>query len=164
MRPLAKFLFPLLLLLALTSCSPGGAALNLSPSAASVKVGQEFTLTLQAQNVSDLMALEAHLQFDPAAMQVISLAPGGFLSPDFVVQEQFDNTAGTIDYALTQLNRAPVQGSGAVLIVTFRALVQGEQQITFRALPAAPAGAILADPQGGAISVNLQPARLSILP
>lgn len=144
-----------LLTLLLASCS-SEPALNLtSSSAASVQVGQSFTITLQAENVSNLTAAEAHLSFDPAVLEVVALQPGDFLQPDFIVQNVFDNAAGTIDYAVAQIGQPAVQGSGTLLVIEFRARAGGDSPIRFRATPAASLGALLADSDGNAIPVVL---------
>lgn len=168
-----KFLFPrlfaLLALLLLSACGTAtpasdGPVLNLLASSNSVKVGETFVLTLQAEGVSGLTAFETHLSFDPALLEVVSIQPGGFVQPDFLVQEAFDNTAGTLDYAAAQMDRPAAQGSGALLQVVFRARASGTALIRFRETPAAPNGAILADADGYAIQVALGDARISILP
>ena len=144
-----------LLTLLLSSCT-SEPALNLtSSSAASVRVGQSLTITLQAENVSNLTAAEAHLSFDPAVLEVVALQPGDFLQPDFIVQNVFDNTAGTIDYAVAQIGQPAAQGSGALLVIEFRVRAAGDSPIRFRATPAATLGALLADSDGNAIPVVL---------
>lgn len=168
-----KFLFPRLfaglVLLLLTACGAGapvgdGPALNLLASSNSVKVGETFVLTLQVEGVSGLTAFETHLSFDPVLLEVVSIQPGGFVEPDFLVQEAFDNTVGTLDYAAAQMDRPAAQGSGALLKVAFRARAGGTALIRFRETPAAPDGAILADADGYAIQVALGEAQINISP
>lgn len=168
-----KFLFPrlfaVLALLVLTACGTGttandGPALNLLASSNSVKVGETFVLSLQAEGVSGLTAFEAHLSFDPALLEVVSIQPGGFVQPDFIVQNIFDNTAGTIDYAAAQFSQPAAQGSGALLVIEFRARVSGKSVIGFRGTPAAPEGALLANTEGDAIPVSLGQMSVSVTP
>ena len=74
--------------------------------------------------------MELHLRFDPAVVQVadadpgkdgIQVAVGDFLSADFVAQNQADNQAGSIDYAVTQVNpNEPRSGSGTLLVIRFQ--------------------------------------------
>lgn len=162
-------LFAALALLVLTACGTGttandGPALNLFASSNSVKVGETFVLTLQAEGVSGLTAFEAHLSFDPTLLEVVSIQPGGFVQPDFIVQNIFDNTAGTIDYAAAQFSQPAAQGSGSLLMIEFRARASGTALIRFRETPAAPDGAILADADGYAIQVSLGQASVSVTP
>lgn len=141
-----------------------GPVLNLLASSNSVKVGETFILTLQVEGVSGLTAFETHLFFDPALLEVVSIQPGGFLLPDFLVQETFDNAAGTIDYAAAQMDRPPAQGSGALLQVTLRARASGTALIRFRETPAAPDGVILADADGYAIQAALGDVKINVSP
>jgi hypothetical protein len=169
MKSLFLRLLAALALLVLTACGTGtptsdGPVLNLLASSNSVKVGETFVLTLQVEGVSGLTAFEAHLSFDPALLEVVSIQPGGFVQPDFIVQNIFDNTAGTIDYAAAQFSQPAAQGSGALLMIEFRARAGGKSVIGFRGTPAAPDGAILADADGYAIQVALGQASVSVTP
>ena len=158
-----KFVSGLLLVL-LAACNASSPALNLVSDTNMAKVGESFRVTLQAEQISGLTAAEAHLAFDPALLEVVAIQDGDFLQPDFVVQNVFDNSAGTIDYAVAQLDRPAADGSGALLVVEFRAKAAGETTIRFRSTPAASAGALLADADGGAIQVSLGEASLEIAP
>jgi hypothetical protein len=153
-----------LLTLLLASCTSEPALSLKSSSAASVRVGQSLTITLQAEQVDNLTAAEAHLFFDPAVLEVVALQPGDFLQPDFIVQNVFDNTAGTIDYAVAQLGQPAAQGSGSVLVIEFRARAAGDSPVRFRTTPAAPLGALLADSDGNAIAVALGELTVRVVP
>ena len=53
----------------------------------------------------------------------VQVAPGDFLSADFVVQNRADNQAGTIDFAVTQLNPSKTKsGSGTLFTVYFQGI------------------------------------------
>ena len=95
-------------------------------------------------------------------LEVTELIDGGFIQPDFVVQNTFDNAAGTVDYAVAQINRPPANGDGTLFEIVFRAKTPGQSTIRFREMPAAPTGAILADPAGIAIQVSLTEGDVSI--
>ena len=87
---------------------------------------------MRVADVQDLYGFEMHLRFDPAVVQVadsdpgtsgVQVAPGDFLSADFVVQNRADNQAGTIDFAVTQLNPSePKSGSGTLFTVYFQGI------------------------------------------
>jgi len=161
----AKFVSGLLLaLILLAACGPSGPALSLVSDKGAVKVGDSFRITLRAEQISGLAAAEAHLAFDPTLLEVVAVQDGDFLQPDFVVQNVFDNSAGTIDYAVAQLDRPAAEGSGAVMVVEFRAKATGDAMIRFRSTPAASAGALLADADGSAIQVSLGEASINISP
>lgn len=93
--------------------------------------GQEgadsVTVAIRIENATHLYGVEVHLAFDPARLEVqdadpnkegIQIQAGDFPNPDFVVQNQADNTKGTIDYAVTQLApREAIDGSGVLATV-----------------------------------------------
>jgi len=137
------------------SCAPAGAALKVESPAAAVAVNETVRVPIQIQNVEDLTAIEIHLAFDPAKLEVLELTNGGFVQADFIVQNAFDNAAGTVDYAIAQINRDPASGNGIVLEIVFRAKASGSAAIEYRSIPAAAAGALLADSKGSAIQVSL---------
>lgn len=106
----------------------GNSTLELAP-------GQTASLPVAVTDVQDLYGLEIHLRFDPAVIQVadadlgrdgIQVAAGSFLSADFVAQNQADNQAGSIDYAVTQTNpNEPKSGSGTLLVIQFQGSAAG---------------------------------------
>lgn len=141
-----------------------GPGLLLIADVDSVAIGQSFRVSLQAERIGGLIAAEAHLSFDPQILEVVAMQEGDFVSPDFVIQNAFDNTAGTIDYAVAQINRPAAEGSGVLLTVEFRAKAAGTTHIRFRSTPAVPSGALLADADGAAIAVILSDLVMKIAP
>jgi hypothetical protein len=110
---------------------PVQATLHLIPQTVQLDVNTTTVLDLAITQVSGLYGVEAHLRFDPDALEIIDADPtragvqieaGTFPSPDFVALNQVDNQTGTIDYAVTQLSpREPREGSGVVAHITIRA-------------------------------------------
>jgi len=142
----------------------GAAAVRVDPSTSSVQVNDTVSICIKVDNIANLTAFELHLSFNPAVLEVTSLTNGGFVAADFTAQNIFDNTAGTIDYAIAQLNRPPVQGSGTLLCISSRAKAVGSSQVTTRATPAAPDGFILSDQNGMAIPASWQPGTINVGP
>lgn len=146
-------------LLLITACAATpiviGSDVKIEPFASSVQVNDTVRVPVKVDNVTNLSALEIHLSFDASVLEVVEMVDGNFVKADFSVQNTFDNTAGTIDYAIAQINREPANGSGTLLEIVFRAKAGGTSPIRFRGTPAAPAGALLADPNGMAIQVSL---------
>jgi len=112
------------------------------------------------EHVSGLYGAQIHLRFDPAIVEVVDAdsaqdgvqaEQGTFPTPDFVVQNAADNTTGSIDYAVTQLQpNRPGEGQGTVLRVTLLAKKAGVSPIQIEEL-------LLADTAGtsiGAVSQN----------
>jgi hypothetical protein len=133
-----------------TGSAQEGATVRLEPLP-----GQEeadaVTVAIRIENATRLYGAEVHLAFDPARLEVqdadpdkegVQIQAGDFPSPDFVVQNQADNTRGTIDYAVTQVApREAVDGSGILATVTVKDKDMGTSSLTF-------VGAKLADPDG----------------
>ena len=138
-----------------TSCAPSGPVIKVEPSVSSIPVNNTALAPVQVENIAKLTAFEVHLSFDANVLEVTELNDGGFIQPDFVIQNTFDNIAGTIDYAVAQINRPPANGSGTLFEIVFRAKARGQSPIRFRETPAAPAGVLLSDSNGMAIQISL---------
>jgi LysM repeat protein len=169
MRPIKKLLmvvFALLLLGPLFGGSPvqaqAGTQIRVEPASVSAQVNETFDAFIKVDNVSGLAAFEVHFAFDPAVLEVVALSNGGFVAADFKVQETFDNSIGTIDYAIAQLNTAPATGSGTLLKITFRAIANGASTLALQAVPATPGGVLLADSNGAAIPFSWTGATVTV--
>jgi len=118
------------------------AHLHIIPPAGSFQVGQEENIEIWVSDVTDLYGVDIRLQFDPALFEVVDANPGlsgvqitprnDLLSTDLVARKEADNVAGTVWYAVTQLNPSPpVSGSGALFALRLRALTPGSGQLAF---------------------------------
>ena len=142
------------------------AILHTNPQETRLAVGDTTTVDLMLADVRGLYGAEIHLRFDPKALQVVDAAPGtdgvqlepGILPvPDFVVQNEADNSQGTIDYAVTQLPPSkPGEGSGVVARITFQAIKPSISSLRFEQFLLADTigGNIEALPQDGQIRVQ----------
>ena len=135
-----------LLALGAFAYAQGNAKVSVSPATQSVEAGQQAVVQVMIEDVSGLYGAEVHLTFDPTLLQVSTLTSGTSLDPaSGSVVSNYDNAAGTIDYAITLLAPAPaVDGSGVLCEVTFDTLTDGTS-------PVAISGAILADATGAQI-------------
>ncbi len=98
----------------------GDAALVLSPSRRTIQAGTTFEFRAQVQrNIASVDAVELHLAFDPALLQVEAVTAGRFLP--YVLQNQYDNSAGTIDFAAGALEEIPA-GRFNTVTIRLRAL------------------------------------------
>lgn len=123
-----------------------------------VAVGEETTFFLDIENVSNLYGYELNLTYDAALVHFVdadageagvNLQIGGFLSPDFIVFNEADNSVGNVRLALTQLSPSPaVDGSGELAQATLVGVAPGQAAFTF-------SNVVLSDPAGEAIPVNL---------
>jgi hypothetical protein len=146
-----------------TSCAPApSSAIKIETPASPVQVNDTVKVPVKLENIADLTAIEVHLSFDANVLEVVQLVDSGFVTADFTVQNTFDNTAGTIDYAVAQISHPPVNGNGTVFEIVFRAKTSGTSPIRFRDLPAVPAGALLSDSKGTSIQVSLTEGNVSV--
>ena len=139
-----------------TSCTPSGPIVKVVLSGASFQANAAVTAPISVENIEDLIAFEVHLSFDPSVLEVMELKNGEFIQADFMVQNTFDNAAGTIDYAVAQIDSPPAKGSGTLLEIIFRTKAPGQTSIHLRGTQAAPAGILLSDSNGQEIPVSLQ--------
>lgn len=115
--------------------------LRLSIPESNLMKGDEVTVNVLIENTTPMYGAETHLFFDPEKLAVVDAEPnvggiklhtGSFfdLEQAFILQNQADNQAGTIDYAVALLNPAPtIEGSGLFFSVTFRAKEDGATTI-----------------------------------
>ena len=146
----------LIVLILGTSCSPSGPVIKIEPSVSSIQVADTVRVSAQVENIADLVAYEVHLSFDANVLEVAELIDGDFIKPDFVIQNTFDNAAGTIDYAVAQINRPPANGNGTLFEIILRAKTEGQSPIRFRETQAVPTGALLSDSNGMPIQFVLR--------
>lgn len=138
-----------------TSASAQNAAVvRVDPSALSAQVNDSVNLSIKVDNIANLTAFELHLSFNPNVLEVVQVTNGGFVAADFSAQNIFDNAAGTLDYAVAQLNRSPAQGNGTLLNIAFRAKANGISTVTLRATQAVPSGLLLSDQNGISIQAS----------
>jgi len=135
---------------------------RVEPAALTAQVNDTVNICIKVDNVANLTAFELHLSFTPNVLEVTGITNGGFVLADFTAQNTFDNAAGTIDYAIAQMNRPPAQGSGTLLCTAFRAKTNGSSSVTTRATPAAPSGLLLSDQNGIAIQASWLPGTINV--
>jgi LysM repeat protein len=147
------------------------ALVRVDPTATSIAVNQIVTVSVKIDNVSDLFGAEVHLAFNPNVLEVIDADPGqagvqisngGMLQPDAVGQNIADNTLGTIDFGIAQINRAGVNGSGTLAIISFKGKAVGASPITFRGIQSSPTGTNLADTGGLPIASSTQSGSVTV--
>lgn len=108
---------------------------RIAPASATTAVGGVIKVEVWVDNVTDLYGADIQLAFDPNGFEVFGeqiTILSDFLQADLIVKQEVDNEAGTIWYAITQLNPAPpVDGSGVLFEFYFRAKAEGEYDLTF---------------------------------
>ena len=114
----------------------------IQPSSSDVDVDDTITVDVRIEDVTDLYGVDVRLSFDPTLLEVqdadgnptngVQIQGGSFPAPNFVVKNEADNSAGTIWYAVSQMNPTePVSGSGVAASITLKGLVEGTSSIAF---------------------------------
>ena len=138
---------------------------KISPATGSVVAGQTVAINVSIEGAANLYGAEVHITFDPALLEVIDadggtdgvqIGHGGFLSPNFVAQNQANNATGGIDYAISQMPpKTGVNGNGALATITFRGKAAGTSAVNITT-------ALLADPNGAQIPSTTQNGSLTV--
>ena len=138
---------------------PGDPDTTVTVTDASIDIGAEATSEIRVSIVNDmtgpveLRGVEVHLTFNPAIVEVVSVTPSAALFNGTlqIGQNQFDNVAGTIDFAVAQSNGTPVFNAtdAAIATITWRGLATGETTVAVAA-----GNTLMSDPDGYAINVD----------
>ncbi len=152
------------------AAAQGTATVGLEVLSTPVQVGDTINVNIRIGNVSNLFAAEVHLTFDTAWLQVlddddaqtgVQILPGSLFPstrPSYVAQNRADQTAGTVDFAMTLLDPAtPVSGAGTLATVRFSAKQAGTANLQWTTVK-------LADPTGSIIAHTAQGCSISISP
>lgn len=94
--------------------------LRFEPASVDLTTGSPVTVTIQVADVEKLFGLEFDILYDPERVSIESIAPGDFLSADFVVKRTIDPARGIASLAYTQLAKEPRDGSGSVAVIVLR--------------------------------------------
>jgi hypothetical protein len=108
-------------------------AVNMSivPASQSAMVGDFFTVDIQLSGTDPVRGASAYIDFDATKLEVQSITPGTAL--DTVLQNAFDNVAGTIDYSAGKLSGTLPTGTFTLATIEFEALAvtSTPTQLTF---------------------------------
>ncbi|MFC1595600.1 cohesin domain-containing protein [Gemmatimonadota bacterium] len=113
-----------------------GPSLVLSPLLIETTIGATFEIELVAEEVTDLMAVKAVIQYDPTKLTVEEVREGDFLSSTGGSLASFfdvDTVSGTIEINIGTAAGSPVgvSGTGTVVIIKLKGLVTSESHLTF---------------------------------
>ncbi len=160
-----RFSFRLLLSIALWSSGLIGGAfaraetatVRVDPEFGTVEVGETTDIEFIIQDVSDLYGIDIQVDYDALLLEVvdadagrdgIQVTEGEFPYPDFVAENDADNSTGTIRYVVTQLNpRDPAEGSGVIMTVRFRGLDVGTSVLEIQRADLVTSSALQIDSQ-----------------
>jgi hypothetical protein len=140
------FLLIVLLLLSFSSLAsaqntPADVGVFESPQ---VAPGAVVQVPVSVRNVTGLYGMDVSRVFDPAVVQVedsnpsssgIQVGLGTFLDPGLLLYNQVDNQAGTIRFAMSQVNPSEAKsGQGILLVVTFSGVKEGQSPLDFTSI------------------------------
>ncbi len=95
-----------------TALATVSAVLALAPALATAELGQTVTIEIRIRSAQLVDGVAAHVDFNPAILQVASIVPGSALPT--VLQNQVDNLQGRLDFVAGALS-APFPTSDFVL-------------------------------------------------
>jgi hypothetical protein len=108
--------------------------LELTPSTQLVTVGNQGTINIVAEDVTDLKGANITLEFDASKLQYISSVDGGFIPIAILTEQLIDNAGGTVILNIAGMGAtACANGTGTIINVTFERIVDGNTNITFGA-------------------------------
>jgi hypothetical protein len=116
-------------------------ALRVLPPTGTYPISETLFVEVWVEEVVDLYAVDIQLAFDASHLQVQDAEPtlpgvqiiprDDLLTPGFIVRRDADNEAGTIWYAVTQVNpQPPASGSGALFAFTLDLTAAGTANVT----------------------------------
>ena len=106
--------------------------ISVSPASQTILVEDSTDVGIRVAGVTNLHGAEVHLSFDPAILNVMEILEGPLLAGDgFAILNQYDNSAGTLDYARTLLNVPSVSGDGVLITITLKGMDLGTSSIAF---------------------------------
>jgi hypothetical protein len=94
--------------------------ISLVPASQSVMVNDTFNVDIQLSGADPVRGASAYIDFDVTKLEVQSITPGTAL--DTVLQNAFDNVAGTIDYSAGKLSGTLPTGTFTLATIGFKAL------------------------------------------
>ena len=129
-----KYILLILLVIIISTASLSVLAaipnLELTPSTQSVGIGNQATVNILVEEVTDLRGASITLNFDPAQLQYNSSADGGFIPGAFLPAPTVDNVNGSVTLDLASLSSC-ASGTGTIMTVTFDTVGAGNSTITF---------------------------------
>lgn len=106
---------------------------SLSTDVTPVRLGDTFNLLLKAEDVTDLAGWQTDIAFDSDVLETVEVNEGDFLKPEgadtFFFQGMIDNTAGKITGLSAAKFKGSGNGTGMLLLVTFKAKAVGETRV-----------------------------------
>ena len=112
-----------------------GPSLMFLPRRNFASVGETVTFQIMAEEVTNLMMSEIHLEYDPNKLQIVSILQGSFFQNGqnslFIYEINSESGAVQINTTLLDGNAPSVNGTGSLAFIEVRLLQPGSTQINF---------------------------------
>ncbi len=143
----------------LTPASAQQATVRIDPPTQHVEIGNQFTVRVMVDDVSDLAAYEFTLQFDPGVVSYVSVANSDFLGSTGrqVFCPPAIRDVGTVRFGCASIGVNPgASGSGELAVVTFSGAADGVSPLDLIMISLSDplSNDIPAFPQNGSVSVG----------
>jgi len=99
--------------------------LSFDPKEKTVYQGESFTVNVLAESERKLLAADLFITFNPQALELENIKPGGFFASAKEFSQKIDLVKGEVFYALGSLE--PAEEEGVLVSLTFKAKT-GDQQ------------------------------------
>ena len=105
--------------------------LKLTPASQTVTVGNQGTVNVVVENVTNLMGADITLTFDNTKLSYISAAAGSFWLPEGLLIFSPLATGGSVNIQLSAEAANIKSGTGTIITVTFERIASGVTDICF---------------------------------
>jgi C1A family cysteine protease len=100
----------------------GGVAVSIVPTTYTAAVNGTFTVDIELSGTDPVRGASAYIDFDSTYLEVQSITAGTALNT--VLEDDYDNVAGTIDYSAGKLSGTLPTGTFTLAIIELRALAE----------------------------------------
>ncbi len=134
--------------------------LSFAPSRLDVVAGSSFTVSIRAEGVTNLQSLESQLKFDPKVLKINAINAGDLMQQNGVALVPQRNIMNDQGDASASLARDPAKGSvngtGALLTVTFQAVGKGTTLVSMPKATLHQASGVSFNGGSGPLSVTVK--------
>jgi general secretion pathway protein D len=112
----------------------GPARVSFLPPTIDTQLSSAVTVTLYADNVTDLISTVAHLKYDPRILRINNIVAGDLPTRNIAALEPSKNILNDTGQADMSLSRGPndggISGAGGLFTVVFQAVGRGNTNVT----------------------------------
>jgi len=110
---------------------PSAPKLAFDPTTQQVDVGAEFSLQLQAQDVTQLFGVAIEIVYNSTLLEVSKVTAGDFLGKDVIFFSMSEG--GSVNIAVSKkAGDSPADGTGTLAVIQFKAKAKGEANVSIR--------------------------------